>query len=255
MKIPLWVAGVLAIGIQNHVAAQGAPPGAGRIQAGGEWAIGRWEGQLLRIGTSSGTAGLTNESRTLLVERDATGAATCHFFSPGFSKGPTKRCAINANGVSITTGADAEVELSRFGQDAVKGTFMPRPAQSAGVGMSGMRVHLRRASNAASFNYSWTTFTSLESGEHRHCGAPPYASHKVEVEGFVLRGTPVAGENKLNINAKVDLRPLKADGSGRLSVTDERGRTWHWDFEAGTGPRKIHIRQDFLECAYLWTPN
>lgn len=252
MKIHLWVAAVLAISIQYQAAAQGAPPGAGQMQAGGEWAIGRWEGQLLRIGSS--TAKRANESRTLIVERSASGATTCQFFPPGSSKGSTKRCEINASGISITTSSDAELELSRSGQDAAKGTFMPRLAQSAGAVMGGMRVHLRRASNAASLNYSWTTFISLESGEHRHCGSPPYANHKVEVNGFLLRGTPVAGESKLNINAKVDLRPLKADGSGSLSVTDEQGRPWHWDLEAGTGPRKIHIRQDYLGCAYLWSP-
>lgn len=52
----------------------------------------------------------------------------------------------------------------------------------------------------------------------------------------------------------MDLRPLNPDGSGRLSAKDKAGRAWYWDFESGSGPRKIRIRREDKECIYLWSP-
>jgi hypothetical protein len=35
----------------------------------GDWALGRWDGNIVSIGTSNGTAGLSRESRHLIVQR------------------------------------------------------------------------------------------------------------------------------------------------------------------------------------------
>ena len=45
------------------------------LQPGGEWAIGRWEGNLVEVGTSAGTAGLNQVGRVFIVERSPDGGS------------------------------------------------------------------------------------------------------------------------------------------------------------------------------------
>jgi hypothetical protein len=48
---------------------------------------------------------------------------------------------------------------------------------------------------------------------------------------------------------------LLADGSGRITVKNPKnGTTWHFDFDAGKGPRIIHVRGEQVECGYRWKP-
>lgn len=103
-------------------------------------------------------------------------------------------------------------------------------------------------------SYRWTAAMSLDAGAHRNCGGPSFTDRNIEANGYVLRSAPTGGANQNEGNATMDLRPLNPDGSGRLSAKDKAGRTWYWDFESGSGPRKIRIRREDKECIYLWSP-
>ncbi len=79
------------------------PLGTADMQSGGEWALGRWEGTISRVGTSSGNMGLAQESRTLIIEKDGTGATKCYWFVSNTSKYPTKSCKVTASGTSLVS--------------------------------------------------------------------------------------------------------------------------------------------------------
>jgi hypothetical protein len=128
----------------HQAIAQGTPA---QMLPGGEWALGRWEGQLVRIGTSSGTIGLSQSPRTLIVQKDAAGAVTCLWFISDDPKSRqwTKGCKIGPNGISLETSAASVVEMSRSGQDTLQGRFVPAgPVAASGAGIGGSQVHLNR---------------------------------------------------------------------------------------------------------------
>jgi hypothetical protein len=122
-----------------------------------EWAIGRWEGNLLTVGTSAGSMGLNKSPRLLLIDKVGNGV-TCRFlyipppsdpYPPSSAIPPdaglTKRCVIRPNGISLTTSISAELELSRSGPDGLQGTSKSpyaRGAQAPGLG--GIQVHMNR---------------------------------------------------------------------------------------------------------------
>src|SRR5260221_6375474 len=56
-----------------HYTLKAAADTSAQMQAGGEWAIGRWEGNLVTVGTSAGSMGLTQSPRLLLVDKDGNG--------------------------------------------------------------------------------------------------------------------------------------------------------------------------------------
>ena len=129
--------------------------GEAQVLTGGEWAIGRWEGHLLHVGTSAGTMGMTKEPRLFLIDKDANGKVTCRFVSIPASLGSyppstaipataglTKRCVLGPNGISLTAANSAQLELNRSGPDGLQGTSKPptnRPQTAAGLG--GIEVH------------------------------------------------------------------------------------------------------------------
>lgn len=127
--------------------------------AGGwEWAIGRWEGNLLTVGTPSGGMGLNASPRLLLIDKRGDGTVTCRFlfFAPPADPYPpssaipptaglTKRCVIGPNSISLTTATSAVLELSRSGQDGLQGTSKPASGMGAQApGLSGIQVSMKR---------------------------------------------------------------------------------------------------------------
>jgi hypothetical protein len=123
--------------------AQGTPA---EMLPGGEWALGRWEGNVVSVGTSAGTAGLSRSPRTLIVQKDAAGTVTCLWFISDDPKSRrwTKNCKIGKDGLSLETAAKSVIELGRSGGDGLKGRFVPAGPVVAGTG-SGQQVHLNRA--------------------------------------------------------------------------------------------------------------
>jgi hypothetical protein len=61
--------------------------GEAQVLAGGEWAIGRWEGYVTSVGTlASGNSGLNKDPRVLLINKDGNGKVTCRFAHPETSR-------------------------------------------------------------------------------------------------------------------------------------------------------------------------
>lgn len=61
------------------------------------------DGNVVRIGTSSGTAGLTKEPRTLIIEKGQSGTVTCYWFIADTPRAPAKSCTIAQNGISFVS--------------------------------------------------------------------------------------------------------------------------------------------------------
>jgi hypothetical protein len=130
--------------------AQPAVPGEAQLLPGGEWALGRWEGYVMSVGTSgAGTMGLNTAPRLFTIERDAAGRVRCRFATvpppPHPNAGLTKRCVISPQGVSLVTSNSFEIELVRSGPDALQGTSKPPYAVGAQApGLGGIQVTLSR---------------------------------------------------------------------------------------------------------------
>jgi len=131
--------------------------GEAQVRAGGEWAIGRWEGNAVWLGTSSGTRGLTKRPLLLLIDKEGNGKVTCRLlaipppanpYPPSSAVRPadglTKRCVIGPNGISLTTAISSEFELSRSGQDALQGPSKPPNAVGRQGPGEGGQVHMNR---------------------------------------------------------------------------------------------------------------
>lgn len=116
-----------------------APPPPAKMLAGGEWALGRWEGGLSRS-TPSGGADSNQRPRTLIIQKSGTGAVTCLWFisNDPNSRQSTKNCTIGPDDISLETAAESLVELRRSGHDVLHGRFMPAGS------MDESQVHLKR---------------------------------------------------------------------------------------------------------------
>lgn len=102
---------------------------------------------------------------------------------------------------------------------------------------------------------AWRASQSLVGGISRNCGDPPFPTYLIRVSGKTLFADPEDGESQRARGFVLDLGSLRADGSGRVTVTYNREITWHYDFEAGSGARKFHVRRDTGECTYLYQPS
>lgn len=135
-------------------------PGEAQLSSadGWEWAVGRWEGNLLTVGTDSGGMGLKASPRLLLIDKKGDGPVICRFlfipppaepYPPSsaipLTAGLTKRCVIGPNGISLTTAISAVLELSRSGPDGLQGTSKsPYARGSQAPGLSDIQVSLKR---------------------------------------------------------------------------------------------------------------
>jgi len=119
-----------------------------------EWAIGRWQGDLLM---SAGSKRPVISPRLLLIDRNSSGGVTCRFLAPSPSEqnvlsnaipsgaGLTKRCVIRPDGISLTTDLSGDLELTRSGPDELHG--VPKSAHGRGThaqGLAGIQVTLIR---------------------------------------------------------------------------------------------------------------
>jgi hypothetical protein len=93
-------------------------------------------------------------------------------------------------------------------------------------------------------NYQWTALETIESGGR--CGVSGTRFN------FAIKDNVLYARSTGRENWYMGLKPLKPDGSGRLVFKDDLGRENIFEFEAGTGPRKI--RHIFNNCVYLWAP-
>jgi hypothetical protein len=119
---------------------------AGAVQdtSGGNWAIGRWDGHLTRLGGAggAGNSGLQTEPRAMIVSRTRAGLS-CRWSSPAsVAMDLARKCRIEAGSISLVTSANSDVELTRSGESSLTGTLVDPDNISAYYGKT--KVFLTR---------------------------------------------------------------------------------------------------------------
>jgi hypothetical protein len=145
MKTAAGATIALAAILGCHVgqAAAQTPSSVAQMAAGGEWALGRWEGNLTGVGSSGGA---TQSPRTLIIEKNGAGIVTCLWFitNDPNSQRWTEGCTIGQKDITLETSARSSVELSRSGQNSLQGKFKGAGAAAANSGLSTTYVHMNR---------------------------------------------------------------------------------------------------------------
>lgn len=106
---------------------------------------------------------------------------------------------------------------------------------------------------AVAADASWVSAKVLEGGVPNNCGQG-YPDYRIEIKGNTLKSTPVGGDSSAASSTTLNIKTLQPDGSGRVSVKNNAGKTWNYDFDAGAGPRKVRYGNDFSACRYAWVP-
>lgn len=115
------------------------------------------------------------------------------------------------------------------------------------VAAMAMAPPLRAADN-------WVATKSLANGINRNCGDAPWSDYRIEIRGNVLTGAPTNPSQK-DLPIRVDLQSLQPNGSGRVTFMPPSGiGPVQFDFEPGSGPRKITYGRVNLECRWLLQP-
>jgi len=142
----------------------------------------------------------------------------------------------------------------QVGKVTITGNALTQQLELAGSALTDCRYALKPTAGAASHIVQWTAVVDLVHGAQRNCGYPPYKGRKIVIRGQVLTATPET-EDQWNDTTTLYLAPLKPDGSGRITVSHATTRAgWHFDFDAGQGPRAIVVSGDNVECKYRWKP-
>jgi hypothetical protein len=143
---------------------------------------------------------------------------------------------------------------SRVGKVTISGNARTQQLELTGSALTGCRYALKPTADGPQQTYQWTAVVDLVHGAFRNCGDPPYKGRKIVIRGHAFTATP-DNEDKWNDTSRLNLAALKPDGSGRITVNHATtGARWHFDFEAGQGPRTIIVSGDTLECKYGWKP-
>lgn len=210
--------------------------GPAEVLPGGDWAIGYWQGNLVKIGTGGGTAGLTKSPRTLVVEREASGGVACRWLGHGPST-PTQRCQLGKDRVAVVMSSGSEMDLSRSGPDALQGIVRWKGATGAsGAGMTGTQVFLNRLT--ASPDFGWAVGLWRGKLEGFSFGGVPVRTLRIVANG----GRPVCywgiGENEKETTqgCLISASQISLVTSGSASVDLERkGNGLRGTFRTDTG--------------------
>jgi hypothetical protein len=104
-----------------------APRPIATSEGSGEWAVGRWDGYLTKLGGAGGGAGsssLQTEQRAMIIARTPAGL-TCRWSFPESVEGDyAKSCKIRDSSISLVTSAGTDVELTRSAENSLSGTFV-----------------------------------------------------------------------------------------------------------------------------------
>ena len=101
---------------------------------------------------------------------------------------------------------------------------------------------------SAAADAKWTAVATLERGTSQNCGGGQN-DWQLEIQGSALKY--VSGANR---SGTIDLKSLQPDGSGKVSMKDDKNREYYLTFEPGTGPRVFHVTNAFNACGFLLTP-
>jgi hypothetical protein len=135
------------------------------------------------------------------------------------------------------------------GQITISGNARTKQLQQAASSSPGCTYNL--AAEAAD---NWVATKSLANGIYRNCGDPPWSDYAIEVRGKIVTGMPT-NPSQRDLPIRVDLRSLQPDGSGRVSFMPPNGvGPVQFDFEPGSGPRKITYGRVNIECRWLLQP-
>lgn len=142
----------------------------------------------------------------------------------------------------------------QVGKVTITGNVLTQQLELAGSALTDCRYALKPTAGAEAHIVQWTAVVDLVHGAQRNCGYPPYKGRKIMIRGQVFTAAPDT-EDQWNDTTVLNLALLSSDGSGRITVRHATTRAaWHFDFDAGQGPRTIIVSGDNVECRYRWKP-
>ena len=189
------------------------------------------------------------EPRRVLGVTQRAGGVTCTWDQVGTSVDQPAKCTLKNDVLDLVASTGNRVHL-RLSVGALTGTFTFTDSRGTYQIAMNRTPHPETPPQQA---IHWTAAVNLEGGIYRNCGDPPFPKRRVEIKGKSFTATPEHIDQR-NPTTRLNLAALKPDGSGRITVKNATGGVWHFDFDAGQGPRAIHVHGDNVECAYIWKP-
>jgi hypothetical protein len=105
--------------------------------------------------------------------------------------------------------------------------------------------------NAADATWIGTSSLSKDGAQDPTCS--DFADYTIVISGNTFTATPDA-QHKSYTTMRVNLAGLKADGSGTVTALGQKAKPWDFEFEPGTGARKIKYGSRYGTCRVLITP-
>jgi hypothetical protein len=210
--------------------------------AAAENITGKWYGTLENYN-------LSDPRRTLMVA-DNSGKLSCTFDEVGLSVDAPAKCSMTTTGVlDLTTAANNRAQLVLSGAN-LSGTL------TFTNGRGTFQIVMNRTPHVIVETppIRWRASMDLVGGIFRNCGDPPFSNYRFEIKGKALTGEPENGESYYVRRIRLNLSSLQPDGSGQVKVVSAKGVSVVFDFDAGTGPRKIRVANQNIECRYVFQP-
>ena len=115
------------------------------------------------------------------------------------------------------------------------------------IGLTGAS-HISRAADA-----TWIAVSTLENPAcaTQFGGPPGPADWQVDIKGDTLT---FMRQTTTKSSYTVDLKALRADGSGRVVGRDDKNREFYVTFDAGSGARPFQVTNSITPCVTVFTP-
>jgi hypothetical protein len=110
---------------------------------------------------------------------------------------------------------------------------------------------LVNVANAADATWVGTSSVSKDGSEDGCDGVG--ADYTIVINNNFMTATPDT-KHKSYATMKVDLAALEANGAGTATAMGKNHKPWDFEFEAGTGARKIKYGSRYGTCRFLITP-
>ena len=182
--------------------------------------------------------------RVLGVTEGGVGGVTCTWDQVGTSVDQPAKCTLTNHVLELVTRTGNGVHLRLSAEPSPA----PSPSPTAGEAINLAMSRTPHPETPPQQVIQWMAAVDLEGGIYRNCGDPPFQKRQVEIKGKSFTATP-EHIDQWNPTTRLNLAALKPDGSGRITVKSATGGVWHFDFDAGQGPRVIHVHGDNVECA------
>jgi hypothetical protein len=83
---------------------------------------------------------------------------------------------------------------------------------------------------------------------------PRNCPDELRIQDVEMVGQRFKSVSNVGVVWNFSVSTLRPDGSGRVTVKNDRRIDVYWDFEPGQGPRRIRVSNNATECGYLWIP-